>query len=325
MSSRPADLILAAGCVLQLLSVRDGHPWGDDFAQYVTHARNLVEHRPYGDIGVLRAGEILGPAEYPPVFPMMLAPAYAVFGPSLPALKVVGIVSLLLALLLLRRLYETTLPGGYLVAWALLVALHPYLYAFASLVLSEQAFMLWMAAALLALDRWGEAPAPPRTAALRGFIIGVLIALAVGTRTIGIALLPGLAPIALRRRTSWHLPAAALATAALAIATTIVLVPGQFGYGVKLTDTRVVRHAQLYGADLASFVPGFDEESAHAVLSAVRQHAGLGPASTAPRPSSPAVVVAVLVIGIVGAAGFVQALRRGIGPVETFVCASWRS
>src|SRR5262249_4062786 len=159
----------------------------------------------YGDIGLLRGGQLLGPPEYPPVFPLMLAPVYSVFGPSLPALKVVGIVSLLLALLILRRLFAPRLPGGYLVAWALLLRVHPYPYAFASMVLSEQAFMLWMAAALLALDRWGGAPAPPRVAALRGCIIGVLVALAVGTRTIGVALLPAVALVALRRGTSRHL------------------------------------------------------------------------------------------------------------------------
>jgi hypothetical protein len=80
-----ADAILVVACVFQLLSIRDGQPWGDDFAQYIAHARNLVEGRPYGDVGVLRAGQFLGPAEYPPVFPLMLAPVYCLFGPNLTA------------------------------------------------------------------------------------------------------------------------------------------------------------------------------------------------------------------------------------------------
>ena len=36
-SKRAADVILVAACVLQLLSIRDGQPWGDDFAH--THCR----------------------------------------------------------------------------------------------------------------------------------------------------------------------------------------------------------------------------------------------------------------------------------------------
>ena len=320
-SNRAADLIIVAACVLQLLSIRDGQPWGDDFAQYVTHARNLVERRPYGDIGVRRAGEILGPAEYPPVFPLMLAPVYAVFGPSLPALKVVGVVSLMLALLIFRRLFETALAGGYLVAWALLVGFHPYLYAFASMVLSDQAFMLWTAAALLALDRWGDTPTPPRTAAWRGCVIGVLVALSVGTRTIGVALVPAVALIARRRRTSRQLPAAAFASASVAIATTILLVPGQFGLGVSLADAHVLRPAQVYWADLTSFLPGFDEPSAHAVLDVVRRHAGFAPANDAPQASSLAVVMAALALGMLAGAGFVLAARKRVGPVEVFVCA----
>src|SRR2546428_939974 len=323
-SKRAADVILVAACVLQLLTIRDGQPWGDDFAQYITHARNLVELRPYGDIGVLPGGEVLGPREYPPVFPMMLAPVYYFFGPSLPALKVVGIVSLMLALLIFRRLFETTLVGGYLVAWALLVGFHPYLYEFASMVLSDQAFMLWMAAALLALDRWGETKAPPRTAAFRGCIAGVLIALSVETRTIGVALLPAVALIALRCRVSWHLPAAALATASLLIATTIVFVPDQFPRGAHLADVHVIRHAQLYWAYLTSFFPGFNEWSAHATLSALRQQAGLAPAFDAPGPSRLTLVMlvmAALALGIVAAAGFFLSVRRSLSAVEAFVCA----
>jgi hypothetical protein len=69
-SKRAADVILVAACVVQLLTIRDGQPWGDDFAQYITHARNLIERRPYADIGVLRAGQIPGPLEYPPVYPL---------------------------------------------------------------------------------------------------------------------------------------------------------------------------------------------------------------------------------------------------------------
>jgi len=320
-SKRAADVTLVAACVVQLLTIRDGQPWGDDFAQYITHARNLVELRPYGDIGVLPAGAFLGPREYPPVFPLMLAPVYYFFGPSLPALKVVGIVSLMLALLIFRRLFETTLVGGYLVAWAMLVGFHPYLHAFASMVLSDQAFMLWTAAALLALDRWGDTKAPPRTAALRGCIVGMLIALSVETRTIGVALVPALALIALRRRTSWHFTATALATASFLIATTIVLVPEQFQHGARVADMHVVRHAQLYWAYLTSFFPGFNESSAQATLSALRQQAGLAPVFDAPGPSKRTLVVAALALGIVAVAGFFLSVRRGLGPVEVFVCA----
>ena len=319
-SKRVADVILVAACVIQLLAIRDGHAWGDDFAQYITHARNLVEGRPYGDIGVLRAGEILGPAEYPPVFPLLLVPVYAFLGPSLPALKVVGVVSLLVALLLFRRLFATTLAGGYVVAWALLVGFHPFLYAFASEVLSDQAFLLWTAAALLALDRWGETRTHALGAAVRGCIIGMLVALAVGTRTIGVALVPAVALLALRHERSWHMPAAALATAASLIATTMLLVPGQLAYGVSLADAHVLRHGQLYWADLTSFLPGFDEQSAHGALSLLRQHAGLGPAFLSP-PSNLVVAVVALALSIVAGAGFVLAVRRGLGPVEVFVCA----
>ena len=84
-----AALILTIGAFF-LATVREGHQWGDDFALYITHARNLVEGRPYAQSGYIRnpASPISPPPTYPPIYPMLIAPVYRLFGMNLVAMKV---------------------------------------------------------------------------------------------------------------------------------------------------------------------------------------------------------------------------------------------
>lgn len=56
-----------------------------DYAQYLLHAKALVEGRPYGDIGYLFTdyNAIVGPRLQPPGWPLLLAPWVAFFGTGL--------------------------------------------------------------------------------------------------------------------------------------------------------------------------------------------------------------------------------------------------
>ncbi len=68
-----------------------GPPAGaDDYGQYLSHARALVEGRGYADIGYIRTRYALaiGPAVEPPGLPWTLAPIIAVFGPSRIAVRI---------------------------------------------------------------------------------------------------------------------------------------------------------------------------------------------------------------------------------------------
>jgi hypothetical protein len=53
--------------------IRPGHIWGDDFAMYIHHTRNIVEGRPYAQTGYLFTPTApISPRMYPPVFPWLL-------------------------------------------------------------------------------------------------------------------------------------------------------------------------------------------------------------------------------------------------------------
>ncbi|MGP8243122.1 MAG: hypothetical protein ACLQVN_01225 [Bryobacteraceae bacterium] len=65
------------------LTVRPGQDWGGDFSQYIAHARNLAFGRPYSETSyqvTLPEAAIHMPANYPPVFPLLLAPIYRAYG-----------------------------------------------------------------------------------------------------------------------------------------------------------------------------------------------------------------------------------------------------
>ncbi|MGZ3929991.1 MAG: hypothetical protein ACXVP0_01235 [Bacteroidia bacterium] len=68
--------IVVIACLLPLMffNIKHSHDWGDDFAQYLLEARNILEHKPIGQTGfVENPNFVLGPNCYPPGFPLILA------------------------------------------------------------------------------------------------------------------------------------------------------------------------------------------------------------------------------------------------------------
>ena len=64
-------LLLLTVAAFHIATVRQGHIWGDDFAMYLHHAKNIVEGRPYAATGYLCHPSIsVSPRMYPPIFPL---------------------------------------------------------------------------------------------------------------------------------------------------------------------------------------------------------------------------------------------------------------
>lgn len=88
-------------------------PGFGDHAQYLAHARALVEGRSYTDIGYIYhpAAPMLGPRAYPPGLPLTLAPAVAIAGVDSPLNKALMVMSvLLLAFVVYRRFAQVIAP-----------------------------------------------------------------------------------------------------------------------------------------------------------------------------------------------------------------------
>jgi 4-amino-4-deoxy-L-arabinose transferase-like glycosyltransferase len=164
----------------------------DDYAQYVLHARNLAEGRPYADTGYILnpAYQTAGPVTYPPVFPLLLAPVYKLAGTNLQAMKAVTVVCFAGFLYVLWLLFRRGLGERRALLVAALAGLSPVFWKFKDYLYAEYPFLLFSCAALCA---WRLARAAEDAGGRwlpRALLAGLLAYLAYGTRSAGAVLLP---------------------------------------------------------------------------------------------------------------------------------------
>jgi hypothetical protein len=186
--------LLLVYIVLGIATLTADHSWGDDWAQYVVHARNLVAGLPYGDTGYIFNPDApnVGPPEYPPGLPLLLAPVIAAFGTNIIALKLVCFGCLVAALPFAYRALSISF-GKIIAAIAVLFfALHDQVWALREEIGSQAPYILFSMLALWYAAR--ETTLHPRSwsAARAGLWVGSLTYASVACRSIGIALLPAL-------------------------------------------------------------------------------------------------------------------------------------
>ena len=94
-------IVLLSVSIFFAWSLRQGHVLGDDFAMYILQAKNFADgqvHRPTGYL-FNPAVPHVGPSEYPPVVPLILALPYQWRGLDLQSMKVALFAVFLLALI----------------------------------------------------------------------------------------------------------------------------------------------------------------------------------------------------------------------------------
>ena len=175
-----------------LSTIRAGHTWGDDFAQYLHHAENIAQFVSYAETGYIYNPQnaIVGPQSYPPAFPAALAPVAALFGANLNAYKALNVFFFLVSLLIVTRLFANDLGRRNLWICLTIVGFSPVYWEMKDGIASEHLFMpLWYAALLFA-DDWYRRQKVCVNQTLHGVILGGLVFLSCATRTVGIVLLP---------------------------------------------------------------------------------------------------------------------------------------
>lgn len=255
-----------------LVTVRDGHGWGDDFALYIHHAQNLVSGRPYADTGYIYnpAFPELSPRAYPPVLPLLLAPAYAVFGLNLTVFKLISIFAFILALCGIERALRSNLLRPERLAIIALVGLNPFLWNYKDTIASEFTFLLFVVLSLWSAHRAYRQPRPIRWRTFVG--ISLALYLAYGTRSIGLVLIPALwvyEVLCARQpgRLAWQV------TVLFAVPAMVqaVLIPGGSSYidQLSITPLGVLNNAISLTKALANFVDNGYSHLAQAVLFAL--------------------------------------------------------
>lgn len=198
-------LILLIG-LFYLATIREGHVWGDDFALYIHHAKNLVEGKPYADTGYIYNPQFaeLSPRSYPPVFPLLLVPVYAFFGLNLAAMKVQGILFFVAALGMIYLTFKRFISGAASLALIALLGLNPYIWDFKDNIVSEMPFLFFLFLCLYLIERAYRSERAGQIANSFVLGIGLSLYLAYGTRSLGALLLPCLLLAdVLRRRKLW--------------------------------------------------------------------------------------------------------------------------
>lgn len=195
--SREAVVLVAlvlAIVALQVASLRPGHEWSDDFAMYVAHALNLLSGHPYGDTGyTANPWAVPGPATYPPVYPLAIVPAIAIWGPDLQMLKIVGITMFGAALAAGYALLRPRVGTAAARVGVALIGLCPYVIGFGNEVRADSLFLLFFLLTLWLGDRWSGMRQPwDGRRITQGLVLGLVAYLAYGTRSVGMVLLPAL-------------------------------------------------------------------------------------------------------------------------------------
>jgi hypothetical protein len=182
--------LLLTVAAFHIATIRQGHIWGDDFAMYVHHAKNIVEHRPYAATGYLFDPSIsVSPSMYPPVFPIFLAPLIRLFGLNLLPMKIEQVIFFILALAAVGACWQRDLGPGYSLPLIAILGFSPHFWAAKDNVLSDLLFLLFFYIAVLLVQ---HTPSDGRKHWHWGILVGFVLYLAIGTRTAGVALIAGL-------------------------------------------------------------------------------------------------------------------------------------
>ena len=183
-------LIFAVG-LFHAATLRQGHEWGGDFSLYIMHAANIAAGLPYGETGYI-PDPYIGPQAYPPVFPILLAPVYGIWGLDLTAMKllVAGLflAALWFAYVVLRRESDARCA---LVAVAL-TGFNPWLWDFKDQVLSDVPFMAFVFLTLALAGRVLDGSRPIGRQLAWGVALGLSLYLTYATRSLGLLLVPAI-------------------------------------------------------------------------------------------------------------------------------------
>ncbi|HWB83410.1 MAG TPA: hypothetical protein VG675_04670 [Bryobacteraceae bacterium] len=191
--------LLLALAAFYVATLRPGQAWGDDFAMYLMHARNLAQGVPYNQTGYIYNPELpeVGPRSYPPLYPLLLSFIYRVRGLDLSAMKVLVILLFLSGLYVLARLLRHVLPLWVTLLITAGIALNPYILGMKESLGSDLPFLLFCYSALYVIDlcdrdgwqsRWHLA------------LLVLAVYLSYAMRTVGIVVVPAAIILVLVRK-----------------------------------------------------------------------------------------------------------------------------
>ncbi len=188
-------LVIVAIGVFYITTIRAGHNWGDDFAMYIQHAKNMAEGRPYGETGYLfhnAHGRSVGPVAYPPVFPLLLLPIVKQFGMNIYVMKIEVIMFYLCFLVTFALFMRSRISFKYIIVILLLFSINPYIWNMKDEIMSDLLFLFFLFLFFIFLEQTLAEKESGRRRFLYAIITGILIYISYATRTIGAIFIPSI-------------------------------------------------------------------------------------------------------------------------------------
>ena len=251
-------VLIGVIAAVYLAHLSPGHVFiNDDFAAYVMHAANLVEGRPYTAINYVPNPKALwvAPANgYPPVYPLLLAPAYKIWGLNLRALKVVTVLCFAVFLVIFDELTRSVFSPLMRPCVMLILAFNPVFWEHRDNLLSEFPYLMFSFASLLVVQRVYRDLSADELRIGKALLLSLLLYCSYGTRTIGIVLLPALAlaDFVRFRRPSRFALAVLLFTAVMIIRQAVFLIsPKGYVSAVQFSPGMTVNSAIFYAKTLS--------------------------------------------------------------------------
>lgn len=144
----PLLVLIAITAIIYFISFKNGHNWGDDFSQYISQAKGIVE----GTIDEVvyqsnyrydMSTYNIAPRLYPWGFPLLLSPVYYFFGLDIFAMKVYISIFFLLSLVVIFFLFKDKLTYVQTLLLVAIFALNPSFFSFKEKVLSDIPFFFF--------------------------------------------------------------------------------------------------------------------------------------------------------------------------------------
>jgi hypothetical protein len=143
-------ILFTLAILANLWTLKDGHNWGDDFAQYILNARNIIEGKPYAS-GIMLDNAVV----CPPGLPLLLAPALKAFGLNFKILKVLNIFYWYLSIIFVYALFLRVGGRRFALMASIFLAFSSFFFVFKQNVLSDVPFFLFVCSSLYIFERWG--------------------------------------------------------------------------------------------------------------------------------------------------------------------------
>lgn len=263
--SNISDTTIATALVLliglfYIATIRSGHGWGDDFAQYIQESKDIASGVMYTHSNYVfnPQNADVGPQTAPPGYPLLLAPVYLVWGMNFKAMKIENLFFFVGFLFLFYKLIRDELPGWYAFAALGIVGMNPAFWSLKDFVGSELAYAFFLFLCFFAIQRSGVVE-DYKFSLMNCLGLALLIFFTYEVRSFGILLLPALIGCEAWRKRGipWFSLAISALFSCLYVAQALVI-RAAHGYGEMVRASTmsfgwIIHSGRDYGVELSHF------------------------------------------------------------------------